>query len=417
MNKIIAFLGDEELRPTTYTYEGARFGTTSYLLAALAKQFYPRYAIRLLCTQEAEDRHMRTLRRELGDEIARQMVVKPVSKIASESDLWDIFEVIQRQVDEDDHIVFDITHSFRALPFLAFLALAYLRVIRKFTIEAVIYAPYVQHEKSEVYNIREFVDLLDWIIAANLFTKTGFAAPMADLLQGHGWGSSKADPADLERVTAALRLARPDEARRVAYALAQNLTNIESDASGSMLLPFKALLGTIQAEFTQLAPIAPDPDDLRQELEQELAFINWNLEHGQLLSAVTVAREWLVSLVFHLDRRAAGEDWRDGAQRKIAEDKVLKSLKKLALLGEDERKRQIGQQPNGAQLLWDRDPICAVALGNAWNLVANLRNDLNHAGKVTSTTPRSLQDTLHEVEQIPGRIQNLAILAGLTDVL
>lgn len=414
MNKIIAFLGDEELKPTSYCYEGKHAGSTRYLLTALASHFYPGYAIRLLCTPEAERRHLMDLRRDLGDEAARRLQIIPVQRIATESDLWDIFQVIQRQVDDGDDIVFDITHSFRALPFLAFLALAYLRVIRKFTIVAIIYAPYAQYEKSEVYNISEFMELLDWIIAANLFTKTGFAAPMADLLQGHDWGSSKANPADLERVTAALRLARPDEARQAAYALAQSLTDIESDAPPSQLRPFEALLDRIKTEFAQIAPTEPDPNVLRQELEQELAFVSWNIKRGQLMSAVTVAREWLVSLVFYLDKNAAGENWRDGDQRDIAEKKVLKALKELAILDASERTRQMGQKSPRARSLWERDPVGAKALGHAWDLIANLRNDLNHAGKIVSTSPRSLHDVLNEAEQVPGLLRELASLTGLS---
>lgn len=433
MNKIIAFLGDEELKLTTYTYDGARFGSTSYLLVALARQFYPGHAIRLLCTQEAEQRHLQALRRELGDEIARQMLIEPISKIATESDLWDIFEVIQRQVDEDDHIVFDITHSFRALPFLAFLALAYLRVIRKFTIEAVIYAPYAEHKKSEVYNIREFVDLLDWIIAANLFTKTGFAAPMTDLLQGHDWGSSKANPADLERVTAALRLARPDEARQAAYALAQSLTNIESSAPRSQLRPFEALLDRIKAEFVQIAPVAPDPDDLRQELEQELAFVSWNLERGQLLSAVTVAREWLVSLAcWHAgwtdrvkDRDKIGKEievprWRSTERDGGSPNKprgALNEFAKLAKSDSTQRQTQLASQRDGALrslwLLWDTCPEYAELLGHTWEEVSVLRNDLDHAGTITSHNPLPLDILLPKVAKIPKLLKGVHLRSGM----
>lgn len=414
MNKIIAFLGDEELKPTTYIYKGKRAGSTRYLLTALAQHFYPGYAIRLLCTPEAEKRHLMDLRRELGDEAARHLQIIPVQKVATENDLWDVFQVIQCQVEDGDNIVFDITHSFRALPFLAFLALAYLRVIRSFGITAVTYAPYAQYERSEVYNIREFVELLDWIIAANLFTKTGFAAPMADLLQGHDWGSSKANPADLERVTAALRLARPDEARQAAYRLAHSLADIESDAPPSQLRPFEALLDRIRTEFAQIAPTEPDPNVLRQELEQELAFVSWNMKRGQLMSAVTVAREWLVSLVFYLDKNAAGENWRDGGQRDIAEKKVLKALKELAILDVSERTRQMGQKSPKASSLWAKNPICAEALGRAWHLTAELRNDLNHAGKVVSTSPRPLHDILTEAEQVPDLLRDLAIMTGLS---
>ncbi len=178
--------------------------------------------------------------------------------------------------------------------------------------------------------------------------------------------------------------------------------------------PFEALLDRIKTEFAQIAPTEPDPNVLRQELEQELAFVSWNIKRGQLMSAVTVAREWLVSLVFYLDKNAAGENWRDGDQRDIAEKKVLKALRELAILDASERTRQMGQKSPRARSLWERDTVGAEALGHAWDLVANLRNDLNHAGKIVSTSPRSLHDVLNEAEQVPGLLRELASLAGLS---
>ncbi len=435
MNKIIAFLGDEELKPTTYLNEGKRVGPTRYLLAALAQHFYPGYALRLLCTPEAERRHLMDLRRELGDEAARRLCIIPVQKIATESDLWDVFQVIQGQVEDGDDIVVDITHSFRALPFLAFLALAYLRVIRKFTIAAIIYAPYAQYEKSEVYNIREFVDLLDWIIAANLFTETGFAAPIANLLQGHGWGSSKAKPAELERVTAALRLARPDEARQAAYALAQSLANIESDAPRSQLRPFEALLDRIKAEFAQIAPAMPDPDDLQQELEQELAFVSWNLERGQFLSAVTVAREWLLSLAcWHAgwtdrvkDYDRTGREleiprWRSNERepRKGVPSEPRDTLYRLMMLIEQEPdKRHVwvaSQRDKAANSLWlhlwDTRSDYAQLLGHTWKEVSTLRNDLDHAGMIFAREPLSLDVLVPRVKEIPRLLEEVYLKSG-----
>ncbi len=107
MNKIIAFLGDEELKPTSYCYEGKHAGSTRYLLTALASHFYPGYAIRLLCTPEAEGRHLMDLRRELGDEAARRLQITPVQRIATggKRTSGTSSQVIQRQpVDDGDDV-------------------------------------------------------------------------------------------------------------------------------------------------------------------------------------------------------------------------------------------------------------------------------------------------------------------------
>lgn len=432
MNKIIAFLGTEKYDPTTYYYEGAHSNPTCYLLEALACQFYPGYSIRLLCTKEAKNQHLAALRRALGEDVSLRLQHKTVEKIDTEKDLWEIFEVIQQQVDEGDNVVFDLTHSFRALPFLAFLAVAYLRAIRKFQIEAVIYAPYIKHEKSEVYNIREFVDLLDWIVAAELFTQTGYATRLAELLKSSNWWSGKAYPAELERVTAALRLARPDEAREAAFALTQSLADIEPLTLPSTQRPFGVLLERIKVEFTQIAAAAPDPNDLLQELEQELAFVQWNVEHGQLLTAVTVAREWLVSLacwhagwtdwIKETDRAGKEIDvprWRSKRRDNDASEpkKTLGILKKLATLSPAERQTWVeSQRPQAAGSkwlhLWDTRPDYAELLGRTWEQVRVLRNDLDHAGTIISHNPLPLDVLCTKVQEIPRLLEKLYQKSG-----
>lgn len=57
----------------------------------------------------------------------------------SEKELWDIFNIIYNSIDENDELIFDITHSFRFMPMLAFLVLNYARAVKNCRINAVYY--------------------------------------------------------------------------------------------------------------------------------------------------------------------------------------------------------------------------------------------------------------------------------------
>jgi len=43
----------------------------------------------------------------------------------------EIFRTIFDEIDENDEIIFDVTHSFRYLPMLVFIVINYARVVKK----------------------------------------------------------------------------------------------------------------------------------------------------------------------------------------------------------------------------------------------------------------------------------------------
>lgn len=282
-NKVITFIGADDYKMTHYRWKEQISDPTQYFHVAL-KHFFPDYTLIVLVTNEASSKHEAALK---GFETPH------IDEVVSDHEMWNAFEIIRQQVQPGDRIVFDITHSFRSLPFLALLTLAYLRVIQDFDLEAVIYAPYKDYAETPAYDLRRFVDLLDWTTATHLFLQTGYASDLVTQLQAAEWISGNIP--DLEKVSAALRLARPDEARDAAWAWAQ--LDIEPNDLKIQARPFGLLIQRVQKEFIRIASDSPDQGNLKQELEQELALIDWNLSRGQVLSAVTVTREWLVSLL------------------------------------------------------------------------------------------------------------------------
>lgn len=408
--KVITFIGADNYQITRYEWNQISSDPTQYLHIAL-KQFYPAYTVIVLATNEAREEHGAAL---------NGFQTCPIDQIVSDDDMWKAFDVIQKQINSGDQIVFDITHSFRSLPFLALLTIAYLRVIRDFELEAVLYAPYGEYRSTPVYNLIRFVDLLDWTTATHLFLKAGYAEDLVQRLENAQWLETGAQQT-MQQVAAALRLARPDEARQSAFEWAQ--VDIEPDDLKLQARPFALLMKRVQKEFLDIAPDEPDQGDLKQELEQQLAVINWNLGRGQILSAVTVAREWLVSALCwavgwnSIDNKTDSEgnsyqepEWRSEEVRKPhgKAEKALSALKDLAQLPPGDRDRAAGSKTPVACRLYKNRPEFSVLLGEIWQAVSDLRNDLNHAGMVHSTTPRSLDEIVSEVNNLHGRLEELA---------
>lgn len=418
MTKLVCFLGTSKYYETVYTFQD-RECTTCYFPVAAAEFFQPD-CILLFVTKAAEDKHLERLRAELGGRFELRPVNIPEGK--REEELWELFSKLTSRLGDGDDVIFDITFGFRSIPVLATIAASYLRVARNVRLQKIVYGAYEakdQQGKAPVFDLTPFLALLDWTTATYLFLQTGIAAPLVERLRQANWSSGLRAEA-LEEVTAAMRLTRPDEARSLAYQFSQALSTLHLASPAAK--PFELLLDQVRDEFARIAPRSPQPDDLEQELREEYALIQWNFNRGQFLSAITVTREWLVSLLCwhanwttHVTDKNSGQAvpaWRSEEVRKKGE-KALNHLKELATLDEAERAKQIGSKTPIAQELWKRNAAYAEQLGSAWGLASSLRNDLNHAGKVHSTTPRSLRDILHEIECTRRTLTDLFTASGL----
>jgi len=113
----------------------------------------------------------------------------------NEEELWDIFQKVADSIDEDDTVVFDITHAFRYIPLMAVLVVHYIRVVKpRVKVQGIYYGNIeavggtkVLQEKAKkgerviapITDLTAFVALQDWISHVNLFFETG----RADLLR------------------------------------------------------------------------------------------------------------------------------------------------------------------------------------------------------------------------------------------
>lgn len=142
MRKVITFLGTSP-RETTYSYKG---GTCSGRVFGEALcQFLDFAQMLVFATEEASQTTWPILDRLRDPRIHRV----PISLGEGESHLWDLFDRLTEVVDSGDNVAFDITHSFRFMPFLLFLAAAYLREARKVCIDAIYYGAYEMGNEEE----------------------------------------------------------------------------------------------------------------------------------------------------------------------------------------------------------------------------------------------------------------------------
>ncbi|RME51002.1 MAG: CRISPR-associated DxTHG motif protein, partial [Caldilineae bacterium] len=234
--RLVSFLGLGKRNPQTgqYEYEKARWRwnnhetETTYVADALARFLKPRQAV-IISTVEARNAHQERLEDALeGDGVSR-ICFQKIPKGSSSTEAWQQFDVIRREISEclKGPVALDITHGFRSQPFFAAAVIAFQRAVeglveetgadsgkessgkddgsRKRTPIRVFYGAFdagkKKHtrrkpdtagdtEKSQedqeeeipeapIWELTEFVTVLDWALALHLFLKTGRAEDAA----------------------------------------------------------------------------------------------------------------------------------------------------------------------------------------------------------------------------------------------
>jgi CRISPR-associated Csx2 family protein len=112
----------------------------------------------------------------------------------TEQDLWILFERVLNEIDENDEIILDITHSFRYLPMLVFIVINYARYVKKCSLRYIYYGAFetlgstkqvdsmpMEKRNAPIFDLTPFADLFDWTIGIDRYLATGDASIVSQL--------------------------------------------------------------------------------------------------------------------------------------------------------------------------------------------------------------------------------------------
>lgn len=384
--KAITFLGAAKAYDIAYYLEDGREQTAPFFGAALP-HFYPDLSLRVLVTPEARSAHLDQFVQLVEPRVADLEAVD-IAGGRTEEELWQIFEAVIDLVDDREQVIFDITHGFRSLPFLSFLAAAYLRVIKNVELVAVLYGNFEARDKSvepnraPVIDLTPFVGLLDWMVAADRFIRFGDAHDLAERLRQSrpDYRNQQADhgarelamllsntAAAMDRVSSALRLIRPADAMVASDILQTQLVDATQGIQ-RQARPFHPLSQRVVDEYAPLA-LAESvlKSDLPAVLARERTMVHWYLDRRQYVQTIAVAREWIVTwLMAHL----GFTDQNDRDVRLQVENAVGQMLQ--------QHKGKRTDEPLSLDLKDVPQLQQAVTL---YGELGRVRNDLLHAGK------------------------------------
>jgi CRISPR-associated DxTHG motif protein len=413
--KAIIFLGVKPI-DTNYVFPDGREYIAPFFGIALAN-FVPGLRMRVFVTATTKKESLPTLQCAVAKFVTDiQSVDIPDGR--NDEELWAIFQAVVDAVDPGEQLIFDITHGFRSLPFLSFLAVAYLRVVKNIQLKGVYYGNFEARDQSvtpnrtPVIDLTPFVDLLDWTAGADHFVRFGDASELARLLRTQHervkpdlnnkvamseWGNSpvKKTAAYLERASRALRVLRPNEAMDASAQICAQLPEALK-ASQELAHPLLPLGEHVRNSFTPIARSENEQSKNPAEtLKIERQLIKWYLDRNQIFLAVALAREWLVSWVMVQIGMC------NNLLEKSEREKVERALGQKF-------QQMIGKSPvnNNDTALSDLEKLHNLdTIVQCYNQLGDLRNDLMHAGKRKS--PRAAEKVEEQAKELIKELEKL----------
>jgi CRISPR-associated Csx2 family protein len=405
--KIITFLGKYRIQ-TTYLYKDLPYDGEVF---AQALRKFCEYDIMLVCVTEEAKKNTWPVLEVLKDERIQPIDI-PTGRNTEE--MWETFKLITQYVDEGDRVIFDITHGLRSLPFLVFLFAAYLKAAKNVTIEAIYYGALELGNKNEgipapVIDLSEFVSMIDWLTATTRFVEIGDGQALASLLKSAMPSSIelrdipstrpikdnlKRSAEAIENISLALSVTRPIETMRSATELEQILQQA-APSFANRAKPFSLLSDKVIQEYGQFALSKPEDEAaLGENLRLQFQMVKWYIERNQLVQAVTLGREWLVSIL----ALRFGEPMFDHPNgRKYVEAAFNNAVEK-----NKPHPRPITDSRCDAQFAALSE---AGELASVWSKMTELRNDIAHVGM--NLKPQDAANLKKKASSLYPRLQKL----------
>ena len=285
------------------------------------------------------------------------------------------------------------------------LAASYLRVVRQVNIRGLLYGAFEARNKetneTPSFDLFPIVSLLDWTTATDQFVKTGNGRALANLIQNSSNTNHASELADnINSIALNLQTLRPTDLMDAAAKLPDYVRQTEPTISQD-IPPFATLLKRVESDYGRfgLDSSLDDKKRAREALVKQFHLVEWYIDKQQIVQALSVAREWLPSLLcyrFDLDpmegeNRSEVELLLRGGKIKDAEGNVIKESKYLQQWQSIPKKQ--------------RKPLNKLWSGE-FNL-ANLRNDVLHAGY--RKNPRSAEYILEQSQKIVELLKAIAV--------
>lgn len=416
--KFLSVLGTTNYNECYYHYENWERIYTNFIQEALIKNVCKDWTcddeIIIFLTDKArsenwfnKENKKKRLKERLGQfNIKVRDVDIPNAKNTEE--IWKIFDIILENIEENDEIIFDITHSFRSIPMLVLVILNYAKVLKSIDINAIYYGAYEgrvrenDKEIAPIINLTAFNELLEWGQAFNSFLEYGNSQQINKLAKKVL--KCKLINRDKEACMVRDFVDRLNDFTNCIYTCRGKISNDnKSNSTNSIGIAYKNMSEFIDVsinkedfgmEIKPLVPLFKKVKDRTKEfnkgdnLNTGLAVVKWSIDNNLTQQAYTALEETLktyVCIKFNIDET-------DVEMREQIATKALR-IKSMDI-SEDKWKVKKEHRHKIKYIVENLDDNIKK-ISNSLN---KLRNDINHFG---------YSENVSNYEKLNSNIKNL----------
>lgn len=256
------------------------------------------------------------LERRLTDlELNARIQSVPIEDMASQEEMWGMFQKMFELLEPDDTVIFDITHAFRSIPMLAIVVLNYAKVLKKIRLGGIYYGAFevlgypsevekmpMAKRLAPILDLTGFDTLLEWSAAIDGFLKSGNGKILMDLANQsiHPILRDHAEMRDAGNVLKRLSNNLAEFGNVLSTCRGQSVVkitqyikqNFEQCGDDNLIPAFQPLLNHIRPRLEKFCG-----DDILDGMQAA----RWCMDHSLVQQGYTILQETLVT---HLLRKA-----------------------------------------------------------------------------------------------------------------
>ncbi|MEG8945786.1 TIGR02221 family CRISPR-associated protein [Rosettibacter firmus] len=390
---LISFLGKGNYQEVIYFLPNdMKEFKTKFFVHALNEFYNPQKTI-IFMTDEAARKYESEMRTFISFDKVKIMEGK------NEEELWNIFETLAESIPTDDEIIIDVTHGFRSIPIVALSVITFLKILNNIKITKVLYGAFEAKDtyggKAPIFDITNFLDLINWSYAIDEFIHFGNAKRLRNILELIHNETYKQDSVikskslkslgkNLDELTTALSVIRPNEVFKSAKELPKLIKNVKDDIEKlAKVKPLGKLLDKIQSEYNLISEAEGNLFD-DKGFKAQAQMINFYIKIEKYQQAITLTREALVSYLC-----------------------IKEKLNPLSKSDREQSEKMLNEWLDLSRKNIELDEKASL-FSKIWSDLITYRNDINHAGMRENPIPAStLIANIKEIcEKVAHLIQN-----------
>lgn len=320
----------------------------------------------------------------------------------SEEEMWNIFSIIFNCFEENDEVIFDVTHSFRSLPIFLSVMLNYARVLKNIKVKAIYYGAFetlgriyevkkILPEKriAPIFNLSNLAHLQNWTNAIDNYINYGVSENISKLIN--------------EKIAPVLKETKGKDIASSSMRKLSNLISKISDNFGlcrgkyirefnftdfketilslnelSIIEPLKPLLYKISEKFSSFS----DASVINNFYSVEYCF-----KHGLYQQSLTILQESIIS--YYLEKYKYEVNSRDNRENFSSTLKIL--------LDNIDSKEWRGNKEKIANFknLFEKEDNYQDIL-KFYDKISYIRNDVNHCGEIEPIKISKIKKSIQE---------------------